>query len=248
TIGPFVEQILVASIVPLNSNIDHIDWSNITQEESDCTQLNASVTNFLRSTLCEDIQDIIFDIKDVCNDAHLIWALLMETYATHECDDEEQAEEKSLEECSTSPEIRTDPQVSLLIEEEGQRSQDMVPLQELVERFKKDLSELKGKSQVQPSQDNCEIMVKKLEKGSTVTYSAPQRHLKISNSKIQEKNKFEHIKCFNCSKIGHFAYTCPTKLKGKETLSKKQRSLARKRVCYRCNERGHIAATCPSAT
>uniref|UniRef100_K3YZS8 CCHC-type domain-containing protein n=1 Tax=Setaria italica TaxID=4555 RepID=K3YZS8_SETIT len=104
------------------------------------------------------------------------------------------------------------------------------------ERLKKDLSELKGKSQVQPSHDNCEIMVKKLEKGSTVTYSAPQLHLKISKSKIQEKNKFEHVKCFNCSKMGHFASTCSTKLKGKEALSKRQRSLAKKR--------GHMGKDC----
>jgi hypothetical protein len=35
-----------------------------------------------------------------------------------------------------------------------------------VEKVKEDLSKLKGKSQVQPCQDNRDNMVKKLEKGS----------------------------------------------------------------------------------
>jgi hypothetical protein len=43
-----------------------------------------------------------------------------------------------------------------------------------VEKLKKDSSELKEKSKMQPSQDNLVNMVKKLEKGSTVISSAPQ--------------------------------------------------------------------------
>ena len=42
-------------------------------------------------------------------------------------------------------------------------------LKQEVERLMKDLARLKGKSIVQPSQYNREDMVKKLEKGSTVT-------------------------------------------------------------------------------
>uniref|UniRef100_K4ALT4 Uncharacterized protein n=1 Tax=Setaria italica TaxID=4555 RepID=K4ALT4_SETIT len=53
--GPSIEQILVASILPSNFDIDHIDWSNITQEQLVCKQLNACVTNFLHSTSHEDI-------------------------------------------------------------------------------------------------------------------------------------------------------------------------------------------------
>uniref|UniRef100_K3Y2R8 CCHC-type domain-containing protein n=1 Tax=Setaria italica TaxID=4555 RepID=K3Y2R8_SETIT len=346
--GPSVEQILVASILPPNFDIDHVDWSNITQEELDCMQLNAC--------------DIIFGIKEVRNDARVIWALLMEIYAKPECDDVEQAEEKSLEECSTEP-VRpvgltgqtssrrgTGPmcnmgvcqdscQASSLPEstpsndevdlclmakkkkkkkkaekgksqkievsnyacgtkslpcvaslEKGnevlaaqlekltsehmalqathkelessqssiehvfiQSCDDLITqendeLMQEVERLKKELSELKGKSQVQPSQDNREIMVTKVEKGSTITYTAPQQQLKISKSKIQDKNKFEHVKCFNYSKIGNFASRCANKLKGKETLSKRQKSLAKKKVCYGCKKKGHIVATYPSAT
>jgi hypothetical protein len=42
-------------------------------------------------------------------------------------------------------------------------------LNQEVKRLMKDLARLKGKSIIQPSQDNCENMVKKVEKGSTVT-------------------------------------------------------------------------------
>ena len=53
-----------------------------------------------------------------------------------------------------------------------------------VERFMKNLARLKGKGIVQPSQDKCEDMVKKLEKESTVT-------------------------CFKCHQEGHKSYKCP---------------------------------------
>jgi hypothetical protein len=47
---------------------------------------------------------------------------------------------------------------------------------------------------VQPSQDNREDMVKKLEKGSTVTSSTPQQHTMTHKNKIQEKSKFGNVK------------------------------------------------------
>jgi hypothetical protein len=73
---------------------------------------------------------------------------------------------------------------------------------------------LKENSQVQPSQDNHEDMVKKLEKGSTITSSTPQQHTKTHKDKIQEKSKGGHIKSCHC----------PTKHKTQELLSKKSRS------------------------
>jgi cobalamin biosynthesis Co2+ chelatase CbiK len=56
-------------------------------------------------------------------------------------------------------------------------------LKKEVERLMKDLARLKGKSIVQPSQDNREDMVKKVEKGATVT-------------------------CFKCHQEGHKSYQC----------------------------------------
>ena len=64
-------------------------------------------------------------------------------------------------------------------------------LKQKIERLMKDLARLKGKSMesnVQSFQDNCEDMVKKLEKGSTVT-------------------------CFKCHQEGHMSNKCPQEKK-----------------------------------
>jgi hypothetical protein len=58
---------------------------------------------------------------------------------------------------------------------------------------------LKGKGHVQPSQDNCDHMVKKLEKGSTITCAKlPQINLKTSYQKFEKPKikKKAHVKCF----------------------------------------------------
>jgi len=82
----------------------------------------------------------------------------------------------------------------LITKENGELKQE-------VERLMKDLYRLKRKcieSNVQPSQDNCEDMVKKLEKGSTVTCSkchieghksnkCPQLRKKLSDEKNKKK-------------------------------------------------------------
>ena len=65
-------------------------------------------------------------------------------------------------------------------------------LRQEVERLMKDLARLKGKSiesNVQPSQDNCEDMVKKLEKGSTVTCSKCHKEGHKSNKCPQPRKK-----------------------------------------------------------
>jgi hypothetical protein len=97
---------------------------------------------------------------------------------------------------------------------------------------------LKEKSKVQPSQDNCESMVKKLEKGSTATSSTPQQHTTSHKNKIQEKSEIGEIK----------PQYRPIKHKAQESLSKKPRSPNKWRVCYKCREKGHLADSCPKAT
>jgi hypothetical protein len=53
--------------------------------------------------------------------------------------------------------------------------------------LKMKLSRLKGKGHVQPSQDNCDRMLKKLEKGSTVTCAKlPQINLKTSYQNVDK--------------------------------------------------------------
>jgi hypothetical protein len=77
-----------------------------------------------------------------------------------------------------------------------------------IEMLKMELSRLKGKCHVQPSQDNRDHMVKKLEKGSTVTcVMLPQNNLKKSYEKIDKPKikKKAHVKCFECSTLGHFS-------------------------------------------
>jgi hypothetical protein len=102
-------------------------------------------------------------------------------------------------------------------------------LKQEVEKLQKDLYMLKEKSKVQPSQDNRESMVKKLEKESTATSSTPQQHTTSHKNKIQEKSKIGQIKPQYRS-IKH---------KTQESLSKKPRSSNKWRVCYKCREKGH---------
>jgi hypothetical protein len=111
-------------------------------------------------------------------------------------------------------------------------------LKKEVEKLQKDLYVLKEKSKVQPSQDNCEDMVKKLEKGSTITRSTPQQHTMTHKNKIQEKSKVGQVK----------SQYRPIKHKAQESLSKKPRSSNKWRVCYKYREKGHFADSCPNAT
>jgi hypothetical protein len=68
------------------------------------------------------------------------------------------------------------------------------------------LSLLKDKGHAQPSQDNRDHMVKKLEKRSTVTSAKlPQINLKTSYQKVDKPKikKKAYVKCFEYSTLGH---------------------------------------------
>jgi hypothetical protein len=76
------------------------------------------------------------------------------------------------------------------------------------EMLKMELSRLKGKGHVQQSQDNRDHMVKKFEKGSIVTCTKlSQIDLKTSYQKVDKLKikKKAHVKCFECSTLGHFS-------------------------------------------
>jgi hypothetical protein len=111
-------------------------------------------------------------------------------------------------------------------------------LKQEVEKLQKDLYVLKEKRKVQPSQDNRESMVKKLEKGSTATRSTPHQHTMTHKNKIQEKSKVGQ----NKSQYRSIKY------KTQEPLSKKPRNSNKWRVCYKCREKRHFADSCPNAT
>ena len=65
-------------------------------------------------------------------------------------------------------------------------------LKEEVERLKRDMIQLKGKCNAQPSQDNRKDMVKKLEKGSNEACIKPHQEGHKSNS-AKVKGKFEEV-------------------------------------------------------
>jgi hypothetical protein len=113
--------------------------------------------------------------------------------------------------------------------------------------LKMKLSGLKDKSHVQPSQDNHDHMVKKLEKGSTVICAKlPQINLKTSYQ-IVDKAKIKkkaHVKCFECSTLGHFPSECPNKENDQAKLSRRQKSLSQIR-CFGCKEKNNNIAVCP---
>ncbi|WP_428739587.1 hypothetical protein, partial [Sulfurimonas sp.] len=106
---------------------------------------------------------------------------------------------------------------------------------------------MKDKDHVQPSQDNRDHMVKKLEKGSTITCAKlPQINLKTSYQKVDKPKikKKAHVKCFECSTLGHFSSECPNKKSDQAKPSKRQRSLSlRRRFGYK--EKGHNITVYP---
>jgi len=92
-----------------------------------------------------------------------------------------------------------------------------------VERLMKDLARLKGKSiesNVQPSQDNREDMVMKLEKGSTVTCSKCHRRGHKSNKCPQPKKKLSDEKNKKKLTIKNFLiYTKPNRRNKRHSTS-----------------------------
>jgi hypothetical protein len=115
------------------------------------------------------------------------------------------------------------------------------------EMLKMELSRLKGKGHVQPSQDNCDHMVKKHEKGSTITCAKlPQINLKTSYQKVDKTKikKKAHVKCFECSTLGHFSSECPNKKNDQAKIYRRQRSLSQRR-CFSYKEKGHNTADYP---
>jgi hypothetical protein len=55
--------------------------------ELECWQLNAQVTNYIRSTLSCDVQELICD--DII-DAHDIWEIFQDLYDMPKCEDQDQ--------------------------------------------------------------------------------------------------------------------------------------------------------------
>jgi hypothetical protein len=86
-----------------------------------------------------------------------------------------------------------------------------------VKRLELKMIKLQGKSLGQPTQDNHDHMVNKLESGTTVSRSFSQGKYKSPHHKRQEKveKDFKHIKCFKCSDMGHYAFMCSAQVESK---------------------------------
>jgi hypothetical protein len=87
TFSPHAEQVVVASILCPCTRVDNFDLSNLSREELECWQLNAQVTNYIRSTLSCDVQELICD--DII-DAHDIWEIFQDLYDMPKCEDQDQ--------------------------------------------------------------------------------------------------------------------------------------------------------------
>jgi hypothetical protein len=141
-------------------------------------------------------------------------------------------------------------------------------LKEENERLKMSLTQLKGKGIAQPSQDNRDHMVKKLETGTTVacTKSLEEnvKDLRIAK-KRKQKNKIKtsskslnhasiqgniqgndqatlhtkkNKKCSECFEEGHLIRSCPY-IKNGLIINKDDR------LCFKCSKKGHLLRSCP---
>jgi hypothetical protein len=88
---------------------------------------------------------------------------------------------------------------------------------------------LKGNYHAQPSQDNCDNMVKKLQKGTTLACTKPfQKNTNKDMSKTQGEKINAHIICSNNVPM----------------CFNKERSKRSDRRCYGCKEKGHEIGSC----
>jgi hypothetical protein len=108
---------------------------------------------------------------------------------------------------------------------------------------------LQGKALGQPTQDNRDHMVNKLESGTTVSRSFSQGKYKSPHHKRQEKVKkdLKHIKCFKCSDMGHYAFMCSAQVECKTRLSRRQRRHLRTITCFGYKKEGHKIQACPNS-
>jgi hypothetical protein len=117
-----------------------------------------------------------------------------------------------------------------------------------VQRLENEMVELKRKTLGQPTQDNRDHMVNKIELGTTITRSSSQQKYKSLHHKKQEKVKknLKYIKCFKCSDMGHYAFMQSTQVKSKARLSRRQRRQLRTITCFGCKKEGHKIQGCPN--
>jgi hypothetical protein len=107
---------------------------------------------------------------------------------------------------------------------------------------------LQGKALGQLTQDSHDHMVNKLESGKTVSRSFSQGKYKSPHHKRQEKVKdLKHIKCFQCSDMGPYAFMCSAQVESKTRLSRRQRRHLGTITCFGCKKEGHKIQAYPNS-
>jgi uncharacterized small protein (DUF1192 family) len=150
----------------------------------------------------------------------------------------------------------------------GTKDDKCQKLEDENERLRMSLTQLKGKCTAQPSQDNCDYMVKKLETGTTVACTKyleeNVKDLRITKRKEQKKkintsakslkcasmqgniqgnnqatlHTKKSKKCSECFKKGHLIRSCPYTTNGL-TINKDDK------LCFKCSKKGHLVKSCP---
>ncbi|RCV20908.1 hypothetical protein SETIT_4G095700v2 [Setaria italica] len=230
----------IKELESLNKEMKKLNESNVSLLDK-CTKLEkgyACATNSLScvASLEEANQKLKVQIEELTSK----YVNLQATHKELECSHERLVDSHTMLEMTHEVMIATvkllEPQSHKFLVEscDDLIAQENDYLKQEVKKLKMDLFGLKGKSIAQPSQDNHDVMVKKLERGSTL------------QSSCNNGDKSTINKCFECSKMGHFASMCPKKKEDKPALSKRQRSLSKKR-CFNYHEKGHKIASCTSS-
>jgi hypothetical protein len=127
-------------------------------------------------------------------------------------------------------------------------------LKEEVEKLKEGVIRLKGKEKAQPSQDNRDNMVKKLEKGSNLaSFNTQQKNHTSSNDKATKSKKHGKRMCYGYGMYGHEGAMCPHKSwadkyevaeqKASTKLTKQVKSEGPS-ACPKCKGLGHSIKNC----
>jgi hypothetical protein len=157
---------------------------------------------------------------------------------------------------------------SFELEFAGTKDDTYQKLKEENERLKMSLTQLKGKCIPQPSQDNRDHMVKKLETGTieacTKSLEENVKDLRISKRRKQKKKintsskSLNHVsiqgniqgndqatlhtkknkKCSECFEEGHLIRSCPY-IKNGLIINKDDK------LCFICSKKGHLVKSCP---
>ncbi|XP_066347603.1 uncharacterized protein [Miscanthus floridulus] len=159
---------------------------------------------------------------------------------------EELTKEHQKLKCAHASLVKSQPSVEHVLVEtcDDSITKENEELKEEVERLRRDLIQMKGKCNAQPSQYNYEYMAKKLGKGSTDAGIKPyQESHKANNRKIKEQRRMMNktpITCPKCNKEGHHVKDCSLK-KEEKNMSKIQE---KKKAHVKCSNMGYNASKC----